>query len=150
MDVFECIKRRHSTRKFLDKDLEEWMIKKIIEAGMSAPSAGGLRSQQFFVVKDKQEKEVLSRMCFDQGHVAQAPVVIVVFSDEERIRKRYGERAKFYAICDGSASTQNILLVATALGLGSCWVGAFDDEALKEFFSTSMLPVSVIPIGYPL
>lgn len=148
MQTLDAIKKRRSVRSYASRKIPKDLINKIIEAGKSAPSAGGLRTQRFFLVENEDERKRLAEIAWGQDFIAEAPVVIVVFVDESRSKARYGKRGEFYSVCDGSASVENILIAATDLGLGSCWVGAFDDEALKKFFNTDLKPIAIIPIGY--
>ena len=79
-------------------------------------------------------------------------MVIVVCADEKRSSMGYGIRGKLlYCLQDTAAATQNILLTAHSLGLGSCWVGAFDEESAREALNTpeGVRPVVILPIGYP-
>jgi SagB-type dehydrogenase family enzyme len=85
-----------------------------------------------------------------QSFIAQAPVAIVVCTDAGRSAERYGERGtNLYCIQDTAAAVENILLAATALGLGACWVGAFDDSAVAGVLqlSATLHPVAIVPIG---
>lgn len=148
METLNCIKKRKSVRSFSNKKIPREVIEKIIDAGKAAPSAGGLASQRFFIADKKEEKEKLARIAWDQDFIAEASHIIVIFADEEKVTRRYGSRGKFYAVCDGSAAVENILLAVTDLGLGSVWVGAFDDIALKRFFRTDFTPIAILPIGY--
>jgi nitroreductase len=80
-----------------------------------------------------------------------APVVIVVCADERRCSRRYGARRKnLFCIQDTAAAVQNILLAAYAMGLGTCWVGAFDEEVVKGALKVpdDVRPVALIPVGY--
>lgn len=147
MDTLDCINKRRSIRSFSSKKVSKEIIEKIIEAGKAAPSAGGLVSQRFFVTEKAEEKEKLANIA-GQDFVADASHIIVVFADEKKVSARYGKRGEFYAVCDGSAAVENILLAVTALGLASVWVGAFDDDALKKFFKTELKPIAILPIGY--
>ena len=149
MDALEAIKKRKSVRSFSSKKIDKETIDKIMEAGKGAPSAGGLNTQKFFVFTDEKDKESLAQIAYGQEFVAKAPLVVVVAVDEKKSKSRYGNRGEFYSVCDGSAAVQNILLASTAFNLGSCWVGAFDDNALKKFLKTEAKPIAIVPIGYP-
>jgi nitroreductase len=84
--------------------------------------------------------------------VAQAPVVIVVCADPARSAARYSRRgSELYCLQDTAAATENILLGVTALGLGACWVGAFDERAAATVLNlpSHLRPVAMIPIGHP-
>jgi nitroreductase len=87
-----------------------------------------------------------------QLFVSQAPVVLVVCAEPDRSAIRYRERgAELYCLQDTAAAAENILLAATALGLGGCWVGAFDEEeaSLALNLPENLRPVAIIPVGYP-
>jgi len=151
MEVFEAIRERRSIRKFKTQDIEKEKIEKIILAGRRAPSAGNLQARDIFVITDQGIKEELVRAAHGQAFIGEAPYVIMVCTNSERIRERYGDRGMdLYMIQDASASVQNILLAAHSLGLGTCWVGAFDDKAVHEIMGLErhLWPVAIIPIGH--
>ena len=86
-----------------------------------------------------------------QDFISQAPLVVVGCANEE-IAWRYGERGKnLYSICDVSASIQNMMLLATELGLGSCWVGAFEEKEVAKILNLpkNLRPIVILPVGYP-
>lgn len=148
MDAIECILKRRSVRAYKRISIPEKYITTILKCAESAPSAGGLKSQKIVVVKDEKTKLSLAKASLNQMFIAEAPVVFVVLVNEEKVVSYYGERGKFYAICDGSAATENILLAATALNLSSCWIGAFNDEKVKQIINTTLKPIAIIPVGY--
>ena len=152
MEVFEAIRDRRSIRKFKSQDVEKEKIEKIILAGRQAPSAGNLQARDFFVITDSDTKDKLTLAAYNQTFISEAPYVIVVCTNEERIKARYGERGtSLYMIQDASASVQNMLLAAHAQGLGTCWVGAYDDKEVHKIMKleSHLWPVAIIPIGYP-
>lgn len=151
MDVFEAIKSRRSIRAFSDKEVTTDQIEKILDAGRSAPSAGNLQARDFFVISDTETKNELARAALDQMFIAQAPVVIVVCSNLERVGP-YGQRGiDLYCLQDAAASVQNMLLIIHSMGLASCWIGAFnEDEASSALQLPGHLrPVAILPIGAP-
>jgi nitroreductase len=153
MDLFEAIEKRHACRTFdPDKDIDDKLVNKLIEAGKMAPSAGGLQDQRFTVVKDIETKKKIAQSA-NQEFLSEASVIIVVSSDIKVIEAKYGERGRnLYAAQDVAASVQNIFLAATALGLGACWVGGFDEQKVKEDLKLpgSCHPMTLLPIGYSL
>lgn len=152
MDTFECILKRRSVRRFLEVPVEMEKIGKILEAGMSAPSAGNLQNWAFILVKDPANRQGVAQACLRQMWIASAPVVIVVCTQLEKGTKFYGLRGeRLYNIQNCAAAAQNIMLAATQLGLGSCWVGAFEEEMLSRVcgIPAEARPQVVIPIGYP-
>lgn len=152
MELMEAIKGRRSVRRFSGKPVSREDVEAVLEAGRWAPSAGNLQARDFFVVEgDRALKEKLAKASLNQRFVADAPVVIVICANRKRIED-YGERgAELYCVQDASASCQNMLLAIHSLGLGACWVGAFDEGAVSEALGLEphMRPVAIIPFGHP-
>jgi len=152
MDVIEAIKTRRSVRRFKRQPVPDDLINMIIESGIWAPSAGNLQPWEFVIVKDEDLKLRLAKAALHQMWIAEAPVVIVACANERRSQLGYGERGRrLYCICDVSAAVQNMLLTAHALGLASCWVGAFHDDEVAELLELppGVRPIAILPIGYP-
>lgn len=151
MDLFEAIKKRRSIRGFCtDKPVDESAVNKILEAGIAAPSAGNEQTWHFFVVRDKETKKKLAIEAGHQKFIDEAPVVIVVCADLARAEKGYGDRGRnTYAIQDTAAAIENMLLAITALGLASCWIGAFKESVAVEILGidNNLRPVAMLPIG---
>lgn len=153
MDFWETVKKRHSVRRYdPDRDVPPEMVERILEAAILAPSAGNCQPWHFYVVRDAVTRQQLAQAAYGQSFVAQAPVVIVVCADPGRSAGRYGRRGtELYCLQDTAAATEHILLAATALGLGTCWVGAFDEKATAVALRlpAHLRPVAIVPIGYP-
>lgn len=153
MDFWEVIARRHSVRDYADgKDIPQDIIERVLDAAIQAPSAGNLQSWRFIIVRNRDLKEDLARAAFGQEFVARAPVVIVVCAVPEASGRRYRDRGRdLFTIQDTAAATENILLAVTALGLGACWVGAFDERAAAKAMKLpdELRPVALVPIGHP-
>ena len=152
MDVFETIKRRRSIRAFKNIDVPKETIEKLIDAARWAPSAGNIQPWEFIIVRNPEIKRKLAEAALNQTFIEEAPVVIVVCADCERSSRGYGSRgATLYCIQDTAAAIQNIHLAATALGLGTCWIGAFREEPVKKLLKIpdGVRPVAIIPVGYP-
>lgn len=148
----KAIKERRSVRSFRDEAVKEEDLREILDAARWAPSAGNMQPLELVVVKDQEVKQRLARAALGQSFVAEAPVVIVVCANVARTSSRYGQRgAGLYIIQDTAAATQNIHLAARALGYGTCWVGAFDDEGVAEAIEApeGIRPVAMVPIGRP-
>jgi nitroreductase len=151
MEFFEVLKSRHSVRKFKDVDVEEEKLRKILEAANSAPSAGDLQAYEIVVVKDKEGKEKLASAAYEQGSVAQAPVVLVFLTHPERSSGKYSRRgAELYCLQDAAIACSYAQLAAAALGLGCVWVGAFDENEVAKALDVKgdSRSVSMLPIGY--
>ncbi|MEM5843654.1 MAG: nitroreductase family protein [Candidatus Aenigmatarchaeota archaeon] len=152
MNVFEAIFGRRSIRSFKKEEIDDRLIGLMLYCATQAPSAGNTQDWVFIVVKDEKVKRKLAKAALDQDFIAEAPVVIVACSDLKKISLRYEERGeRLYSIQDVAAAIQNILLAAYALGLGSCWVGAFDEEEVKFILELPehIRPLAIIPVGYP-
>jgi nitroreductase len=151
MELFEAIMNRRSIRKFKEDTLEDELIKKVVEAGIWAPSAGDLQSWDAVVVKDDQTKVKIALAAYVQEFVAKAPVLIVICANKANAGAKYGERGRdLYCIQDASCAALNMMLRAYDLGLGSAWVGAFKEEDVTEVLDLPphVRPVALIPIGY--
>jgi nitroreductase len=152
VDVFEAIKGRRSIRAFKRDDVPFEDVEKLIDAAMWAPSAGNIQPWEFVIIRKSDAKKRLAAAAWDQAFIEQAPVVIVVCANENRSSQRYDDRGKtLYCIQDTAAAIQNIHLAAYALGLGTCWVGAFKEEEVRRVLNVpqGIRPVSIIPVGYP-
>lgn len=153
MDIFELIRTRRSVRKFdSTKDVDEGTVKKILEAGIWAPSSGNTQCWRFQIIRDKELKRRLASEAGHQPFIADAPVVIVVCADLDHLERSYGERGRFtYALQDTAAAIQNMLLTITSLGLGCCWIGAFIEEKASKILNLprGLRPVAMLPIGVP-
>ncbi len=152
MDVLEAIKKRWSCRKYLQKPVEFDKLTLIMEAGLMAPSAGNLQDWKFILITDSGLRRAIAEHCMEQYWMEQAPAMIVVCSDYEKTEKYYGLRGKrLYSIQSAAAAVENMLLAAVGLGLGACWVGAFDEEFLSSQLNLppGSRPQAIITIGYP-
>lgn len=154
MDIFEAMEKRHSVRNFdTSREVAPDLVEELLRCACLAPTAGNVQPWRFFVVREPELKEALARAALGQSFVAAAPLCIVACADLQAQAASYGKRgAELYAIQDTAAAVQNILLTATSLGLGSCWVGAFNEKEASLALNLPNLtrPLAIIPIGYPL
>jgi len=152
VDVFEAIKSRRSVRAFTHEPVSDKEVKQLIDAARWAPSAGNIQPWEFVVVRDPQIKHGLSAAALDQTFIEEASVVIVVCANQLRSARGYGSRGvNLYCLQDTAAATQNMLLAARALGLATCWVGAFQEEEARRVLNipNNIRPVAIIPVGHP-
>ena len=151
MDIFEAIHARRTVRKFSDRQVEWDKVAQILEAGRAAPSAGNLQPWKFVVVSEKPKRRALADAALQQWWIETAPVLIVVVADVERTKQFYGLRGeRLYVIQDCSAAIQNMVLAATALGVGSAWISAFEEEAVNRVLEvpSEARPQAIIALGY--
>ena len=150
MELKDAIMRRCSVRSFKETDFPLEILTEILEYANMAPSAGNLQARDFVVITDDDIKYELASAALGQMFIVEAPVVIVVCANLKRIAP-YGKRGEeLYCIQDSAAAIEHILLMATDFGLGSCWVGAFNENKVSEILNlpSYIKPVAIIPIGY--
>ncbi len=148
-EVWATIKQRASCRKFLkDFQIDSSLALKLIQAAIEAPSAGNCQPWFFYLVFNHQLKVALAEAAYNQSFIVDAPLLIVVCADEQRSSAVYGRRAKeLYVIQDCAAAIENILLLAEACNLNSCWIGAFAEERVKILLGTDFRPLAILAIG---
>ncbi len=145
------IKTRRSIRSFNSNEIDDEKIEKLLEAAKWAPSAGNLQARDVILVKESETKHELVDASFGQRFIEDAYMIIVVCANTAKSESGYGHRGAYlYCIQDATTSIQNILLMASALGLGSCWIGAFDEEKVREILNipAEVRPIALIPVGY--
>lgn len=151
-DFFEVIRSRHSVRAFAPTPVREKDLASILDAMNRAPSAGDLQAYEVVVVRTPERRRLLARAALDQDFVAEAPLVLVFFMNPARSRRKYGHRGEtLYACQDATIAAAHAQLAAHALGLGTVWVGAFDDEAVRQIVAApaGLRPSSLLVIGHP-
>jgi len=152
MDFWDVIKQRHCTRSFnSEREVNDDLINKVIEAAKMAPSAGNMQDWRFKVVRDENIKQQLAQAALNQTFISQAPVVIVISSDLKVAQNHYGQRGvELYSIQDVSAASQNLFLACIALGLSACWIGAFNEQQVSQILNLpkTWRPMVIMPIGY--
>ena len=129
MDVFEAISKRKSIRNYKTTPVEEQKLEKILEAARIAPSAANRQEWKFIIVKNQKTREKLVNAANGQKFLGEAPVTIVGCSTESERMMPCGQFA--YTV-DLSIAVSFMILEATELGLGTCWLGAYDEEAVKK------------------
>jgi nitroreductase len=152
LSVQDFIRTRRSVRKYVPKDIPFDLVVQIMESAKYAPFAGNIMNFKIIVVKNESKRKAISEACSQQHWMADAPVHLVIVAEPEKIERFYGTRGiRLYSVQGIAAAIQNMLLTATELGVGSCWVGAFDEEMIR---STLNMPEhldihAVITLGEP-
>ena len=145
-----CILKRRSVRKFTEKKVEGELIDKLLEAGCAAPSACNRKPVDFYVITDDEKLTELSKC----GRFTRfkSPLMIIVVGNLSRALPL---GMADYWIHDAAAASENILIEATSLGLGSCWCGIHPQKKFMEKVRESLglganqIPFSMLKIGYP-
>lgn len=147
MDFFKLIEKRYSVRAYEDKDVEKKKIDKILAAADLAPTANNAQPFKIFISKTKGHEEDLKKV-YGREWFVQAPYVICVCSIPEKAWKR--QDGKNYHEVDTAIVADHIILAATALGLGTCWIANFNEGETRSFFNIPryMVPEIITPIGY--
>lgn len=151
MDFFEAVKTRQSIRAFQDKPIEPEPLQQILEAINHAPSAGNLQGYEVYLVTERAVIQALARATSGQDFITQAALVLVFCAHPARSAQKYRERGtSLYCIQDATIACAYAQLAVTALGLGSVWVGAFDEAAVRQAIGVGheLRPVAFLPIGY--
>ena len=148
MNILEAIKKRKSVRNFLDKPIEEEKLKIVMEAARIAPSAKNRQEWRFIIVKDTEVRKKLAEAAKGQKFVGEAPVVIVAHAIDDGYVMTCGQLS--YPI-DVAIALDHISLAAVEVGLGTCWIGAFYEDKVKEILGIpkEYRVVHLMPIGYP-
>lgn len=148
LDVTEAIMRRRSVRSFEDKEVPREKLEEIMDSVRMAPSAKNKQDWKFIIVTDDEKKEELYRSANKQGFVKQASAVIAGITTDPGYRMSCGVPS---GIVDLAIALDHLTLKATEEGLGTCWIGAFDQEKAKEVLGVPEEHeiIALMPIGYP-
>ncbi len=150
---FETVRHRHSVRRFRDdRPVEREKLHAILEMASAAPSAGDLQSYHIVVVESAEARRQLVDVAGEQTFLGEAPVSLIFCAHPNRSATEYGERGRqLYAIQDATIAATYAQLATVAAGLGSTWVGFFDEQALAKAFKIDpgLRPVAILAVGYP-
>ena len=148
MEVLTAIQSRRSIRQYSSKPVEDEKISKILEAARLSPSASNMQSWKFIVVHDSGKRKKLTEAAHSQMFVGQAPVILVACGTDPESKMTCGQPKHSV---DLSIATAYMILEAHELGLGTCWLGKFDEKTVKEILGIpdSVRVVAMTPLGYP-
>ncbi|MBN2356793.1 nitroreductase family protein [candidate division KSB1 bacterium] len=142
MDCITAIRNRASVRQFTPQKVSHELLMQLVDAGRRAPSGRNVQPIEFVVVTDAEIREQLAELCDYGKFLRQSPACIVVYSKDVK-----------YFLEDGSAAVENILLAATALGLGACWIAGDKKPYASEIDKILGAPegyrlIATIAVGY--
>lgn len=149
--LMELIKKRRSVRKYLERPVEDDKIRTIMEAARLAPSWANWQCWRFVVVRDPETVKKVSGAVTKGTRInfwiKGAPAIIVCCAEPESSGTRDGQH---YYLVDCAIAMEHLVLMATELGLGTCWVGVFDEEEIKEVLGIpeQVRVVALTPLGY--
>ncbi|MBI5778057.1 MAG: nitroreductase family protein [Planctomycetes bacterium] len=149
MDFYDAIKKRHSIRKYKSDAISDEVLNRVLDAAHLAPSGKNGQPWRFIVVRNAELKQKLVKPCRDQIYIAEAPIVIVGVANEDESYQKQGCYMKSWAI-DLAIAFDHLILAATAEGLGTCWIGAFDEKEVKKVLNIPdhLRVVCLTPLGY--
>ena len=144
MSSIDFILTRRSIRRYDKKPIPKDILNQIFEAGRNAPSAANRQPIHFIIVNDEEAKKELSKGMFNR-HIKGSPAVIVGCADVK------STLTGKWAIVDTAIAMQNMVIAAWALGVGSCWIGDFREEKVKELLKIpdKWKVVALVTLGYP-
>lgn len=156
----QAIYNRVSCHSFQSKPIiPKPVIRELIEAGTMAPASGNMQPWEFIVVDDVNMKNNIvehtfsgfySKTAKSQDWILSAPIIMVACVNFKRTVAKYGDLGYRWALIDTATAVQNMLLVATDMGIGSCWVGGFLEEEIRKLLQipSYVQPIGLIPMGY--
>jgi nitroreductase len=149
MDIYTAISTRKSVRAYEDKPVPEDVLARILEAARIAPSASNRQEWRFVVVRDAETRQQLVPAARNQRFVGEAPVVLACCAETDEHKMPCGHLS--YTI-DLAIAVDHITLCAAAEGLGTCWIGAFNEQQVRDILGIpkDIRVVALLPLGYPL
>lgn len=150
MDFYEVIRTRRSIRSYKSDPIPENVLRRVLEAARIAPSGANRQPWRFIVVKNPEVKRRLAEACNGQMFIAEAPVVVVACGFNIHYN-RGGYMGDFSMLVDVSIAFTHLILAARAEGLGTCWIGSFDNRRVKKLLGIAddVNVVAITPLGYP-
>ncbi len=151
-EFFDLVRERRSTRLFEPREVEAAKRQRLLEAANRAPSAGNLQAYEIVEVLGRARRRRLAEAALGQEPVAMAPLVLVFCALPELSAAKYGQRGEeLYCLQDATIACAYAQLGASALGLGSVWVGAFDEDAVRAVIDSgeAARPVAILAVGHP-
>ena len=152
MEFFDVVKKRQSVRKYTADKIGDDAMSKLLSAIRTAPTAGNLQAYRVYLTDSPEKIRLLAKAAMNQECVRDARAVLVFCADPARSEKEYGQRGRnLYCLQDTTIAATIAHLAATALGLGSVLVGAFNENDAAEIVGApaSQRPILMIPLGYP-
>jgi nitroreductase len=148
MKFSELIKTRYSVRAYKPDSVENEKLQQVLDAARMAPTAVNRQPFQLIVIHTKGREEELNRI-YGRDWFVQPPLVICICGAPTLAWSRR-DGMNYYAV-DVTIAMDHLILAATELGLGTCWIGAFDPDAAREVLGLpdTVEPIAFTPLGYP-
>ena len=143
MDVFETFAKRKSVRSYLEAPVPDEVLSKVMDTARLAPSAGNIQPWHFVIIREKEKRAKIAKGCKYGKFLSETPVVIIACGDKKA-------SPRWHSV-ETSIALEHIVIAATALGLGTCWIGMFNEEEIRKMID---LPkrfeiIALMALGYP-
>ncbi len=150
MKVLDVIQKRRSVRKYKEDPIPEKALMRVLEAARLAPSGKNFQPWKFIIVKDKALKEKLAQASAGQFFMAEAPIIIVGCGFPDNCYAHMGRYMKSWSV-DVTIALEHLILQAQEEGLGTCWIGSFEEEEVKAILNIpeNVKVLALTPLGYP-
>jgi len=150
MKVLDVIQKRQSVRKYKEDPIPEKALMRVLEAARLAPSGKNFQPWKFIIVKDKALKEKLAQASAGQFFMAEAPIIIVGCGFPDNCYARMGRYMQSWSV-DVTIALEHLILQAQEEGLGTCWIGSFEEEGIKAILNIpeNVKVLALTPLGYP-
>ncbi len=150
MKVLDVIQKRQSVRKYKEDPISEKALMRVLEAARLAPSGKNFQPWKFIIVKDKALKEKLAQASAGQFFMAEAPIIIVGCGYPDNCYAHMGRYMKSWSV-DVTIALEHLILQAQEEGLGTCWIGSFEEEEVKAILNIpeNVKVLALTPLGYP-
>ena len=148
-DILDLIQSRRSIRQYTDEPVTDEQVETLLRAAMAAPSAGNEQPWEFVVIRDQAKKDAVTKFHAHGTPVERAPMGILICGDMDRVKY------DVMWVQDCSAATENLLIAAAGIGLGTCWLGIYPREermaGMKQLCNLpdNIVPFALISVGVP-
>ncbi|MCL4372908.1 nitroreductase family protein [Candidatus Parvarchaeota archaeon] len=150
MDVYDAINKRRTVYSFLDKEVSEDIILRLIDSAVRSPTAGGIREYEFIIVTNPDQKLKISKISLTP-HIDSAPLMIIVICDKSKMDAIFDkDDSETFCVENAALAIENLLLVASSYGLGSAWIATLQQDEVKKLLAIPQKYKvrGIIPIGY--
>jgi len=150
MEILRVIRERRSVRKYKRDPIPDEVLLRVLDAARLSPSGKNLQPWKFIIVKDNSLKDRLAEASRQQYFMAKAPVIIVACGLPDECYAHMGRYMKSWPV-DVAIAVEHIMLQAQEEGLGTCWIGAFEEEEVKSILNVpaNVKVLALTPLGYP-
>lgn len=150
MSILRVIQERKSVRKYKGDDVPDEVVLRVLEAARLSPSGKNLQPWKFIVVRDKFLREKLAEASHQQYFIAEAPIIIVACGFPDECYAHMGRYMKSWSV-DVAIAVEHLMLQAQEEGLGTCWIGSFEEEEVKSLLNvpSHVKVLALTPLGYP-